>query len=151
MSKAEKPNLKAVPGGKGKVDAATLKAKELAKLAAAGDTNALGALEKIVVTFERWKKALADQKEINRKAKELEAGAEAGFENAVEAGLPTSATPGQILEKLRSVESAYSEQKDAGHEATEMRTGASEKVKAAASKLERATQDGAQMTIPGTE
>lgn len=160
-TKDKKPDLKAVPGGKAKdkakgggkkggEDAAQLKAKELAKRAADGDKDALGALEKIVVSFERWKKALGDQKEVARKAKEMEGAADATFENAIEHPLPTHVDHLAILAKLSEVESAYQEQKDATAEATEMRSSAADKVKAAAGKLERATQDGAQMTIPGT-
>jgi len=134
-----------------KRDAAQLKASELRRLADGGDVGALDALETIVVTFERWKKAGSEQKEVSRMARELEAGAEAGFENAVEAGLPTNATPEQVLEKLRTVESTYQEQKEAGARAQEMRSIASDAVKAAAGKLERATQEGAQMTLPSVE
>lgn len=150
----DKPNLRSVDGGKGKggdkEDAAQLKAKELANRAANGDKEALKALEKIVVCFERWKKAIGDQKDVNRKAKELEGAADATFENAIEQALPASPDHNAIFEKLRVVESTYQEQKDATAEANEMRTNASDKVKAASGKLERATQDGAQMTIPGT-
>jgi hypothetical protein len=132
-------------------DNAKLKADELADRARNGDVEALKALEKIVVCFERWKKALGDQREANRKAKEIEGAAEATFQNAIEAGLPTNADPNAIFEKLRSVESTYQEQQDAHAKAVELRTEAAEKVKKAAAKLERATQDGAQMTIPGVE
>ena len=135
---------------KGKPDA-QLKAKELAKRAAAGDPDALKALEKIVVCFERWKKALADQREVNRTAKELEGGRAAAFENAVEEGVPTNPNMDQVWGKLRLVEEAWQEHKEAIAKAAEMRTAAAEKVKKRGGELERAAQDGAQMTIPGTD
>lgn len=137
-------------GGKGGA-VIPLKAKELAQRSADGDEGALGALEKIVVTFERWKKALGDQREVNRKAKEVEGAARATFENAIEAGMPSHPDANDVHDKLRSVEHAYQEQKEATAKAVEMRNEASDKVKKAAAKLERATQDGAQMTIPGVD
>ncbi len=130
---------------------AQLKARELAKRAAEGDPDALKALEKIVVCFERWKKTLADQKEANRKAGEIEGAADATFENAVEQGMPDPPSDKAILAKLQAVETAWQEQKDAATEAGTLRNEAKDKVKAAAGKLERAAQDGAQMTLPGTE
>ena len=132
-------------------DVIPLKAKELAQRAAGGDKDALKALEKIVVSFERWKKSLGDQREANRKAKELEGAAQATFENAVEAGLPSHPDANDVHDKLRGVEAAWQDQKEAGAEASELRSDAADKVKKAAGKLERATQDGAQMTIPGVD
>lgn len=128
-----------------------LKGKELARRAAEGETDAQKAMEKIVVSFERWKAALGQQRDVNRKAKELEGGAAASFENAVEAGLPANADANAVFEKLRTVEAAWEEQKEAIAKSIEMRGEAAEKVKKAAGKLERAAQDGAQMTIPGTD
>ena len=140
--------VKLKPGSKSQKDDAPLKAKELAEKAKNGDPDALKALEKIVTCFERWRKALVDQKEANRKAKELEGAAQATLENAIEAGLPANADGNAVFEKLRAVESAWQEQKDAGLAANELRDVASKKVKEAAGKLERATQDGAQVTLP---
>jgi len=132
-------------------DNAKLKASELADRARNGDADAMKALEKIVVCYERWRKTLGDQREVNRKAKEIEGSAEATFQNAIEAGLPSNPDANDVFEKLRTVESAYQEQQDAHAQASELRSEAAEKVKKAAAKLERATQDGAQLTIPGVE
>ena len=129
----------------------SLKARELAKRASEGDTDALKALEKIVVSFERWKAALGKQRDLNREAKELEGGAAANFENAVEAGLPSNANANDVHDKLRGIETSWQAQKEAIAQAAEMKSGAAEKVKKAAGKLERASQDGAQLTIPGVE
>lgn len=129
----------------------SLKARELAKRAAEGDADALKALEKIVVTFERWKAALGKQRDVNREAKELEGGAQASFENAIEAGLPSNPDANDVHGKLREVEQSWQSQKEAIAKASEMKSEAAEKVKKAAGKLERAAQDGAQLTIPGTD
>lgn len=131
--------------------AAQLKGKELARRAAEGDPDAAKALEKIVVSFERWKKLLGDKKDIDRKAKELEGGAAASFENAIEAGLPSNADANDVHAKLRGVEKSWQAQKEAIQQASLMRSEIAEKVKKAAGKLERASQDGAQLTIPVTD
>ncbi len=132
-------------------DNAQLKGKELAKRAADGDPDAAKALEKIVVSFERWKKLLGDKKDIDRQAKELEGGASASFENAVEKGLPSNPDANDVHDKLREVEQSWQAQKEAIAKASEMRSAIAEKVKKAAGQLERASQDGAQLTIPGTD
>ena len=132
-------------------NAAQLKGRQLAKRAAEGDPDAAKALEKIVVSFEQWKKLLGDKKEIDRKAKELEGGAAASFENAIEKGLPSHPDANDVHDKLRECEVSWQAQKEAIAEASEMRSAIAEKVKKAAGKLERASQDGAQLTIPGTD
>lgn len=135
---------------KPKESQADLKAKELTERAKSGDPEALSALSKIVVSFERWKKALADQRQANSDAKELEGGADAAFENAVEQGLPVNADANAVFKKLQAVEMAWQEKKEAYEEAAQIKSAAADKVKRAAGILERATQDGAQLTIPGT-
>ena len=74
-------------------------------------------------------------------------------ELSVRAGLGgfTALTDDRKDAVLREVESAWQEKKEAGAGANLIRSEASDKVKEAAGKLERAAQDGAQMTIPGTD
>ena len=131
-----------------------LKAKVLAQRAADGDEDAQKALVKIVTCFEKWKQALAKQREVNRKAKEIEGGAEAAFENAIEEGrsatLDQGAQKDEAWDKLLRVEGLWMERKDAIAEADELRKAAAEEVKKRGGELERAAQDGAQLSIPGT-
>lgn len=116
-----------------------------------GDAAALSALGEIVNGFLRWKKAIDSQKEVRREASAIEAAASAVFENAVEGGLPTKEDIIAIKEKLYSVEAAWQEQKEAIARASGMREAAGDAVKLAAEKLEKASVDAAQLTLPGVE
>jgi hypothetical protein len=126
---------------------ARLNAEQLAKAAKDGDPQAFKALQKVVVCFEKWRKALDKAKDAKAKADELEGGAEAAFENAIEEPLPATADGNQVFGKLQNVEKHWQEVKDARAEATELRAEAKEKVKKAAKALEKATEDGAQLTL----
>ena len=94
---------------------------------------------------------VATERETRRHAKELEASAAATFENAVEAGLPTNATADDVSRKLASVEQAWQARVEAEAQAGELKKEASELVKQAAAGLDRAMQEGAQLTLPGME
>lgn len=126
-------------------------AKELAGRAKNGDVGALHVLERIVECHESWKKAVGLQREAGRQAKELVSAAGATVDNAVEQGIPSNPSHEEALGKLRLVEQAYQAQKEALAHAAELKSAATDKVKAAAAELENATQDGLQMTIPGIE
>lgn len=132
-------------------DAGPMQGKELVKRAIEGDEGARKALIKFHTCFERWKKALGDQREENRKAKELEGAAQAALENAMEAGLPANADSNAVFEKLRLAEQHWQEWQDAKAEAAQMRSDAADVVKKRAGELERAASDSAQLTIPGTD
>lgn len=134
---------------------ATLKARELAKRAEAGDQTALDAMTKIVVTFESWRKAIGKRLDEGKAIKTLVGAAESRFAAAVEASPPADATEQWLandwpLEKLKSVESVWQELKEAEAEAEERMAKANDDVRKAAKALDRAMVDGAQLTIPGT-
>ncbi len=135
----------------GTADLLPIQAKELQKRAENGDRQALEALGKIASCFERWRMRVATERKTRRHAKKLEASAAATFENAVEAGLPTNATADDVSRKLASVEQAWQARVEAEAQAGELNKEASKLVKQAAAALDRAMQEGAQLTLPGME
>lgn len=145
-AKKKKPKkTKPVP-----VAAVELKADELRVLAAGGDAVALDAMTKIVATFEKWKRALGVQRDERAACAALVGAAEAKLGNAVEEAQPVDAGEDWPLIKLRAVESAWQDLTEAKAEATERNSVAMDRVRKLGSALERAVQDGAQLTIPGT-
>ena len=129
-----------------------LHAKELAERAAGGDLDALKAMEKIVVSFERWKKALFNQASEGEACRKLVGTAESVFANKVEEAMPEDATAADWpMVKLRGIEVSRQDLCEAKSERDERMTTARDVVKKWGSALERAMRDGAQLTIPGTD
>lgn len=116
-----------------------------------GDAGALSALVGIVDGFGRWKKAIDAQKEVRREAAAIEAAASAVFENAAEMCLPAKEDMAAIKENLYMMKAAWQDQKEAVAKSSVMREMAGEVVKTAAKKLEKASSDAAQLTLPGVE
>ena len=154
-----KPNKKAATARKTKKaeeaskarakSAPKMNARELAERAANGDTSALSALEKVVSGFERWRKVLADQRDENKACAELVGGREAALAHVIEEAKPVDSTASDWpIQKLRGVEVAWQDLQEAKAEATERRNAANDKVRKAGKALDRAMQDGAQLTLP---
>jgi hypothetical protein len=145
--KGRKSASEASTGGGGAID---LRAKELAARAAGGDLDAVKAMERIVVSFERWKKALATAREERDATSRIVGAQEAAFGNAIEAPLESGSTA-EAEDKLRRVEVAWQDLTEAKAERDERNATASDDVKKWANTLERAMREGAQLTLPGTD
>jgi len=130
--------------------AVPLKAEELQALAAGGDASALEAMTKIIATFEKWKRALGEQRQERQACAALVGAAEAKLANVVEESPPMDATLEWPTLKLRAVEATWQDLTEAKAEAHERNSTAMDRVRKLGSALERAVQDGAQLTIPGT-
>ncbi len=124
---------------------------KLKEHAANGDKTALDAVEEIVINFNGWREAKANQKATNKECKEQVEQEEAAFKNAVEDPLPAGKVTSHALEKLTRVEATWQELQHVKAAAIEKKKEAKDSVKTWSGKLERSVSDSAQLAIPGVD